>query len=67
MAELREIPGMTEDIFSDLNQTTTLQSEETYYKVTARGSAGVVETSIRAILYRNEAARSVEVIWYQES
>ena len=67
MAELREIPGMTGKVFAALTKTATLQSEDTYYKVTARGSSGVVETSIRAILYRNESARHVEVIWYQES
>jgi general secretion pathway protein K len=67
MAELREIPGMTGDVFTDLNKSATIQSEQTYYKVTARGSVGAGGITISAILYRNESAQNVEVIWYQES
>ena len=67
MAELREIPGMTGAVLGDLERSATTQSEDRYYKVTARGSAGAGETAIRAILYRNENTRQVEVIWYQET
>jgi general secretion pathway protein K len=67
ITELQKLPGITGKIFADLQKTATTQSEQLYYQVTARGIADTGETTIKAILYRNENTRAVEVLWVQEN
>ncbi len=67
MTELRDIPGMTGKIFADLEKSATTESEHRYYTVTAHGIAATSDTTIRAVLYRNENSHEVEVVWRQES
>ena len=67
MVELQKLPGMTGKIFTDLQKTATTQSKQHYYRLTARGIADTGETTINAILYRNENTRTVEILWAQES
>ncbi len=66
IAELRHVPGMTDDIYSAISKIITVSPEEQYYSVTSQGECDGLKCTIAAILTRNPATKSVEVILYKE-
>jgi general secretion pathway protein K len=66
IAELRHVPGMTDDIYSAISKIITVSPEEQYYSVTSQGDCDGLRCTIATILTRNPATKSVEVILYKE-
>ncbi len=66
IAELRHVPGMTDDIYSAISKIITVSPEEQYYSVTSLGDCDGLRCTIVAILTRNPTTKSVDVILYKE-
>jgi len=66
IAELRDIPGMTDSLYLAINKVTTVEPTDQYYHVTARGEAGNHNRTVTAILRRNTETKSIDVILYRE-
>jgi general secretion pathway protein K len=66
IAELRHVPGMTDDIYSAISKIITVSSEEQYYSVASRGDCEGLTCHIIAILTLNPTTKSVDVILYKE-
>jgi general secretion pathway protein K len=67
ITELRDVPGMTDNIFNTIRKTATVNSTSQYYHVTSRGSVGHRNCTIVAILKKNTKAENVEVVLYKET
>lgn len=66
IAELRELPGMTAGLYSEISGILTVDPADRYYKVTSRGDVEDVARTVSAILRINEETRRVEVVFYKE-
>ena len=66
VAELRELPGMTDSLYYAINRTLTVDPTDRYYNVTSRGDVDRLARTVTAILRMNEKTRSVEVVLYRE-
>jgi general secretion pathway protein K len=67
ITELRDVPGMTDNIFNAIRKTATVSSTSQYYHVTSRGSVGHRNCTIVAILRKNMKTENVEVVLYKET
>jgi general secretion pathway protein K len=65
--ELRDVPGMTDNIFNAIRKTATVSSTSQYYHVTSRGNVGHRNCTIVAILRKNTKTENVEVVLYKET
>ncbi len=66
-AELRDVPGMTDNVYQALAGMITTSSDEPYYRVNARGEVGNRICQIEALLRRNTEAQNVDILLYKES
>jgi general secretion pathway protein K len=66
VAELREMPGMTDNLFRAIKDTITTGQEERYYRVLSRGTVEDLSISVEAVLRRNTEAGNVDIIQYRE-
>jgi general secretion pathway protein K len=66
IAELRDVPGMTDDIYYSIKKTVAVSPTERHYYVTSRGIVDQTSYEIAAILKRNTETKNVEVILYKE-
>jgi general secretion pathway protein K len=66
VAELRELPGMTDSLYNAISGTLTVDPTARYYNVTSRGDVDGLARTVTAILGMNEKTKSVEVILYRE-
>ena len=66
IAELRDVPGMTDSIYNSIKNIVTVSPEEQYYHIESHGNVDYVGCTIDAILRRNPASESVEVVFYKE-
>jgi general secretion pathway protein K len=66
IAELRHVPGMTNDTYSAISKIITVNPEEIYYSVTSQGDCDGLRCTIVAMLTRNPTTKSVDVILYKE-
>ena len=66
IAELRDIPGMTDSLYRAINKVTTVEPTDQYYHVTSRGEAGSFGRTVTAILRRNTETKSIDMILYKE-
>jgi general secretion pathway protein K len=64
--ELRNVPGMTDDIYYTIKKTATVSPIERYYHVTSRGNVDQLSCEIVATLKRNIKTENVEVLLYKE-
>lgn len=64
--ELREIPGMTDDIYQAIEKTLTVSPTKKYYRVTSEGITDGLSSTTVAILARNMETKNVDVILYKE-
>jgi type II secretory pathway component PulK len=67
IAELRDVPGMTDGIFNTIRNTVTVSPTDEYYHVAARGNVGHRNCTVVAILRKNMKTKNVEVVLYKES
>jgi general secretion pathway protein K len=65
ITELREVPGITDEIYTTVREMVTVDSSE-YYHVIAKGTAGGLSRTIVAIVQKNMAMKNVDVVSYQE-
>jgi len=67
VAELREVPGMTDNVFQAIKDTVSVRSADRHYRVSARGKVGDRICEIEALLHRNTKAGNVDIVLYRES
>jgi len=66
IAELRDMPGMTDGLYQAINKVTTVEPTDQYYHVTSRGEVGSLGCTVTAILRRNTETKNIDVILYKE-
>lgn len=66
VAELRDIPGMTDRIYEAVKDTITISPEDHYYCVESTGGVDGFGWTIEATLKRDPQIKSVEVLYYRE-
>jgi general secretion pathway protein K len=66
VAELRDFPGMTESIYNAIRRNTTVKPENDHYQIISRGSVDEQSRTVVAILNKNVATKTVDMILYKE-
>lgn len=66
IAELRDVPGMTDGIYNTIKKTVTVNPADQYCHVTSRANAGNHSSMVEAILRKNMKTKNVEIILYKE-
>jgi general secretion pathway protein K len=66
IAELRDMPGMTDGLYQTINKVTTVKPTDQYYHVTSRGDVGSIGRTATAILRRNTETGNIGVVLYKE-
>ncbi len=66
VGEIRQVPGMTEEIFTAIQEYITVTSAEPCYRVTVTAQAENTSCKVTAILKQNHSARRLEMVYYQE-
>jgi len=66
VAELRDLPGMTNSLYYEISRTLTVDPTDRYYTVTSRGDVDRLGRTVTATLRMNEKTRSVDVVLYKE-
>jgi general secretion pathway protein K len=66
IAELRDLPGMTENIYNTIKRHTTVEPENDHYQIISRGSVGRISRTVMAILKRDRAKKNIDIILYKE-
>ena len=66
IAELRDVPGMTDRIYNSIRKSATVSPDDQFYQVTSRANVDKTKSTIVAILEKNPKAKNVEVISYKE-
>jgi general secretion pathway protein K len=66
VAELRDLPGMTDSLYYSINKTLTVDPTDQYYNVTSVGNIDNLACTVTAILKMNESTGSVKVVLYRE-
>jgi len=66
IAELRDVPGMTDGIYNAIRKSVTVSPADQYYHVRAQGNVDKAGRTITAILGKNLKTKNVEVISYKE-
>lgn len=66
IAQLRDVPGMTDGVYNAIRKTATVRSTDRHYRLTSRGNVGNISCTIVALLRRNTATKSIDVIVCKE-
>lgn len=66
IAELRDVPGMTDGIYNTIKKIVTVNPADQYCHVFSRGNAGNHSSTVAAILRKNMKTKNIEVILYKE-
>ncbi len=66
IAELRDLPGMTDDIYNVIKQTATVEASRHYFQVICRGYVDDVSCEVTAIVAKDLENKTVDVILYKE-
>jgi general secretion pathway protein K len=66
IAELREMPGMADNLYVAIKDTVTTGQEERYYRVISRGIVEDLSITVEAVLRRNTEAGNVDIVQYRE-
>ncbi|MHC4572953.1 MAG: type II secretion system minor pseudopilin [Planctomycetota bacterium] len=66
VAELRNVPGMTDRVYYALETTVAVASPQRYYTVVSQGNVDHIGCTIVAVVKRNTETGSVDVVWYEE-
>jgi general secretion pathway protein K len=67
VAELRDVPGMTDNVFVAIKDTVTVSSKEQYYRVRVQGTVADRQCRVEAVLRRNTQAGNVDIVLYRET
>ncbi|MBN2133404.1 MAG: type II secretion system minor pseudopilin GspK [Sedimentisphaerales bacterium] len=66
IAELRDVPGMTDNIYQSIKDNITVDPKDRWFRVVAQGDSGGRNTRIEAIVRRNTRAQNVDIVVYRE-
>ncbi len=66
IAELQDVPGMTDSIYNAIKKAATVRSTAQYYQVVSRGNTGRLGSTIVALLRRNTETKTIEMVSYKE-
>jgi len=66
VSELRDIPGMTDELYYEISKMLTVEPTDRYYNVTSHGDVGDLDRTVRAIIRINKETGRVETILYRE-
>jgi hypothetical protein len=66
VAELRDVPGMTDSIYDAIQNMVTVSAGNEYYHVESEARVDHFGCTIEAVLRRNPETKSVEVVFYKE-
>ena len=66
VAQLRGVPGMTDEIYYTISKNVTVDNQGQYYHVTLRGTVDGSNCTIIAVLRKNMKTKNIEVIIYEE-
>ena len=66
LSELRSVPGMTDTICRDIENLSTVNPAQRFYRATSQGSRQDHRCTIEALLRRNTQAGTVDIIQYRE-
>jgi general secretion pathway protein K len=67
VAELKDVPGMTDNIYQAIRNAVSTRSAESYYRIRSQGKVGGQICRIEALLRRNTQTGNVDIIQYRES
>lgn len=67
VAELKDVPGMTDNVYRTIVKTIAAGPAERHYRVIAFGTVGNRTCRIEALLRRNTQGGNVDVVLYRES
>jgi general secretion pathway protein K len=66
IVELKDVPGMTDNIYQTIRDTITTGQEDRYYRVLSRGTVQDLSFTAEAVLRRNTQAGNVDIVQYRE-
>jgi len=66
IADLKDVPGMTDNIYQSIKDTITVEPKERWFRVVSRGDSGDRSTRIEATVRRNARAQNVDIVVYRE-
>jgi general secretion pathway protein K len=66
VAELRDVPGMTDGVYNTIRKTVTTSPKDRYYRIISQGYVDHIACRVDAILRRNMRAKCVELVVYKE-
>jgi len=66
LAELRDVPGITDKIYSQIRQVAAVGPAEPYYYIKSLGTVNKLSCTIVAVLRKNMETKNVEVVSYKE-
>jgi general secretion pathway protein K len=66
IVELKDVPGMTDNIYQAIKDTITIGQEDRYYRVVSRGIVEDLSFTVEAVLRRNTQAGNVDIVQYRE-
>jgi len=66
IGEMRDLPGMTEDIYRIIKRSATVRASQHYFQVISRGYVDDVSYKVTAIVKKDFENKAVDVIWYKE-
>ena len=66
ITKLRDVPGMTDNIYYAIKKTATVGPTSQYYYVTSCGTVDGLDCTIIAVLRKNVKTKNIEVILYTE-
>ena len=67
VAQLRQLPGMSEDLYQQISGFITTSPPEQYYRVMAKGNVGQTTCRISAVLKKNLKTKNIEIVLYRET
>lgn len=66
ITDLKDVPGMTDNIYQSIKETITVRPKQRWYRVVSQGNSGGRSTRIEAIVRRNTRAKNVDIVVYRE-
>jgi len=65
-AQLRSLPGMTDNIYQAIKDRISTRPKDRYYRVTSRASMADRKSAVEALLRRNTQVGTVDIVLYRE-
>jgi general secretion pathway protein K len=64
--ELRDVPGMTDEVYYSVKDTVTISPTERYYLVRSCGNVARISRAIVAVMRKNMETKNIDMILYKE-